>query len=142
MNKNFVDTTIEDTVRDTALDRKLPTGPNFIALAAYVSFVVWLVNNHDWLGLTSAAGYTSLLLSTAFGEANLGVLGYMLLVLGLPLNEWWESFGVVGYVMAAAWKPDVGRLPAAIFHSLSSMVTTQPFMVIFRMLVVIYLSVL
>jgi hypothetical protein len=142
MDKAFVDNTIEDTVRDTALKKKIPTGPNFIALLAYVSFVIWLINNHNWLGLTSAAGYTSLLLSTAFQQPSVGVIGYILLVFGLPLDEWWEAFGIVGYVVAATWNPEVGRTPAAIFHSLSSMTTTQPFMVLFRSLLVIYLSVL
>ena len=142
MDRTFVDSTIQDTVQDTAIERKIPTGPNFIALAAYVSFVVWLVNNHEWLGLTSAAGYTSLLLSTALEQPTMGVLGYVLLVLGLPFNEWWEAFGVVGYAVAATWSPEVGRMPAAIYHSLSTMLTTQPFMVIFRTLIVIYLSVL
>lgn len=142
VSKDFVDTTIEDTVKDVSVDKKIPTGPNFIAFAAYVSFVIWLANNHNWLGLTSAAGYTSLLLSTAFAQPSLGVLGYILLVLGLPFNEWWEAFGVVGYGVAAAWSPEVGRFPAAIYHSLSTMVSLQPFMVIFRTLIVIYLSVL
>lgn len=142
VSRHFVDSTIEDTVKDVSVDNKIPTGPNFIAFAAYVSFVIWLVNHHDWLGLTSAMGYTSLLLSSALTQPNLGVLGYVLLVLGLPLNEWWEAFGVVGYAIAAAWSADIGRVPAGIYHSLSAMVTTQPFMIIFRTLLVIYLSVL
>jgi hypothetical protein len=142
MDRDYVDNTIQNTVIDTAVDKKIPRGPNFIALAAYISFLIYLVNNHDWFGLTSAAGYTCLLLSSALEQASIGTLGYVLLVFGLPFMHWWEVFGVVGYGIASTWSPEVGRFPAAVYHGASAMTTTHPFMILFRTLIVIYLSVL
>lgn len=101
---------------------------------------MYLFLHNDVNGLISAAGYTTLLISVLRKDQLVAIIGYFLLLLGLPYNDWWESFAVIGYLISAYGYPEVGRAPAATYHALATTVSNSPFMVLFRIIVVLYLS--
>jgi hypothetical protein len=140
LSKQYIDDTIEGAVETTLVNRTLPKGPQFLALTAYIVFIVYLFLHKDFNGLVSAAGYTTLLVSVLRKEQATAILGYLLLLLGLPYSNWWEGFAVIGYLVSAYGHPETGRAPAAIYHAVATTVSTSPVDVLFRIFVVLYLA--